>query len=474
MGYYYSTNQNTVYQASSTILVQYRGGGLNLGLSDSSKSRELASTYRRLITARPFLERIELDGASVSATTGTNPPTISIHVRHRDAVSAAAIAQDVSDSFIDYAIELRFTQIAKLQAAAAAQGIDNVDNLIAAQFTILDNLLLLEPVSLPGKPIIPQTRRNIQIGIFLGLFLAVGLAELMNGFRDVVRSPEDFERRFGVINLGVIPKWPEKNMPPRELALIVNPNSNYSEEYRKLRSNLQFATSAKDCSVILVASSLPSEGKSTVVSNLAVAFRHSGKRVLVIDGDLRRPTIYGIFNLPKGERGLSNVLSDPNIGLTDVIKTTDMGVDVIVSGPTPPNPAELLGSPRMKSILEEAKATYDVVFVDSPPLLIVADGPVVAAQVEGVVVVADATRTRPQSLRGGLKAVRNSGVDVLGVVINKYQRKFLKTGYYYYYDYQDYGYYSYSDGDNVDGTGESRNGFIGRIKNVWSRLRKPS
>ena len=73
-----------------------------------------------------------------------------------------------------------------------------------------------------------------------------------------------------------------------------------------------------------------------------------------------------------------------------------------------------------------------------------------------------------------MKAVRNSGVDVLGVVINKYQRKFLKTGYYYYYDYQDYGYYSYSYGDNVDGTGESRNGFIGRIKNVWSRLRKPS
>ena len=470
LAYYYSSNQNTLFQASSTILVQYRGTGLDLGLSDLSKSNELASTYRRLITARPFLERIPLDGASVSVTTGTNPPTINIHVRHRDAASAAAVAQDVSDSFIDYAIELRLTQIAKLQAAAAAQGIDNVQNLIAAQFTSLDNLLLLEPVSTPGRPIFPRPRRNIQIGIFLGLFLAVGLAELVNSFRDAVRSPDDLEQRFGVTSLWIIPKWSDKSIAPRELVLIVDPKSNYSEEYRKIRSNLLFANSTKRCTVMMVASPSASEGKSTILSNLALAFTHSGQRVLVIDGDMRRPTLHTTFNLPRSDMGLSNFLSDPTIGMQDVIKSTDMGVDVILSGPTPPNPAELLGSPRMKPLLEEAKAAYNIVFVDSPPLLIVADGPVVASQVEGVLVVVDAARTRPQMLRAGLKAVSNAGGQVVGVIINKYQRKFLQTGYY--YDYQDYGYYTYSYRENPDGTGESPNGLIGRVKNIWSRVRK--
>ena len=467
LGYYYSSTQATLYEAGATILVQYRGSGLNVGVADSSKSRELSKTYRRLILATPFLERIELFGASVSATTGVNPPTINIGVRHGNPASAATVAQSLSESFIDYAIELRLAQIAQVLSSATALGITDVQNVMSAQFSIMDNLILLEPVSTPGSPILPRTRRNTQIGIFLGIVTSVGFALLLNSFRETVRSPEDLERRFGSINLGVIQMWTNKEISSNSLVIEVDPKSNYSESYRKLRSSLQFANSTRSRSVIMIASPSPGEGKSTVLTNLAIAERHAGRRVLVVDADLRRPTIQNYFNIPRGSSGLSNYLSDPHIDFKDVVTTTESGVDVLSSGPIPPNPAELLGSPKMKSLVNEAKATYDIVLVDSPPLLVVADAPIIASQVEGLVIVVDAFHTRPNALRGALRIVGSSGGDVVGVVINKHKKKFMQTGYYYaYYDYE-YDSYLYENGaDNHEN--RLKNG----IKKIWSRQGK--
>jgi capsular exopolysaccharide synthesis family protein len=216
----------------------------------------------------------------------------------------------------------------------------------------------------------------------------------------------------------------------------------------------------------MVASPSPAEGKSTILSNLAVANVFTGLRVLVIDADLRRPTIHSIFKVPRETAGLSNYLSDPKIDVKEVISATAIGVDIVTSGPIPPNPAELLSSPRMNSMIGHAKSSYDVVFVDSPPLLVVADGPIIASQVHGVVVVVDAFETRPSALRGALRLINDSGGDVVGVVINKHRNKFMRTGYYY-YQYHDYGYDTYYYENGAD---TPQNGLSGRIKKMWSRI----
>ena len=203
--FFYSSSQPSVYEAKSTILVQYRGNALAVGLSDFGRSEDLAATYRKLVTAAPFLLRLQqLDEvpftvdtlrSMISATIASNPPVLGIRVRHADPVVAAATAQLVTEEFIDYAIEQRLGEIARVQAAAAAQGITNVQSLVAAQLTAVDSLSLLEPVAQPGGPVLPRTRQNLLLGVFLGFLISVGAILLLESMGDIVRSPEEINRR---------------------------------------------------------------------------------------------------------------------------------------------------------------------------------------------------------------------------------------------------------------------------------------
>ena len=159
--FFYSRGQEPIYEAKATILVQYRGTGFVPGLTDISGSQQLANTYRRLLMAKPFLERVERNEAvpfdsgrlsrMVSADTGTSPPVIEIRVRHSDPDVAATTAQTVADEFIVYAVEQRLAEIARLQSAAAAQGIENVQDLVAAQFTAVDSLSFWNPSPLQSR-----------------------------------------------------------------------------------------------------------------------------------------------------------------------------------------------------------------------------------------------------------------------------------------------------------------------------------
>ena len=165
--YLYSERQAPVYQAKATILVQYTGISNPLETINAAASSQLAATYERLVTSRDFLNLIPLEGASVSASSGNNPPQINVQIRHTDPVVAAAVAQLVAERFIDYAIERRLASIARLQIAAAAQGITNVEQLVGAQFTAVDTLSLLDAVRTLGHSVIPQTRRNTLVAVTL-------------------------------------------------------------------------------------------------------------------------------------------------------------------------------------------------------------------------------------------------------------------------------------------------------------------
>lgn len=236
-----------------------------------------------------------------------------------------------------------------------------------------------------------------------------------------------------------------RRTPPsvQDLVTHLDPSGAASEAYRVLRTNLQFMGLDKPLKRILVTSAIPSEGKSTVAANLAVVFAQAGSRVCLVDADLRQPRMAKLFGV-ENWRGLSNLVVGQG-ELEEFLQSgPEQGLSLLTSGPVPPNPAELLGSLQMGAVLRELSDRFDVVVLDSPPVLAVTDAAVLAPKVDGVILVAEAGRVARQQVvqaRNALKAVNGR---VLGTVLNKVKLRY-REGYY----YNDYGYMS--DGKKESG-----------------------
>ena len=482
LGWLQVRGQEKIYEATATLLVQQRRGGFSPTVSDFSLSGQLALTYGTLVGSTPFFDQVtekealsdegvNLNTANlkgmVSATTSAKPPTVTIQVRHGDPQLAATTANVLANEFIEYVIQQRLVEISNLQTAAASQGLTNVQDLVSAQAALIDSITVLEPASRPNSPILPRTRYNIILSVILGSALSVGSTLLLNALRDTVRSPDEISRRFGIAALGTVFTWTSRDAEADQLVMWKSPTSGYSESFRQIRANVQFATAGNESKVFLVTSPGPSEGKTTILANLVIALAQTGKSVIAVDGDLRRPTIHRRFRVKGREIGLSNFLSEPDLPVDDVIVSTDIeGVTIIPAGPIPPNPSELLGSPRMAILLEQLAQRYDAVFVDSPPTLMAADAPVIASQVEEAIVVVDGRKTRTSSLKGTLESLGNSQVHILGVVLNKLKRGRFGYGYGYGYQYHYYGYSGAEDGAEPSSNG-SRLAY--RRPLVWAR-----
>ncbi len=221
----------------------------------------------------------------------------------------------------------------------------------------------------------------------------------------------------------LIPKW--------NLITEKNPKSPISEGYRMLRTNIEYSSIDQSMQVIMVTSSKPSEGKSTTCANMAVAFAQSNKRVLLIDADLRKPTQHRIFGT-SNRFGLTTVLFQQK-ELRDVIQHTNTdNLSLISSGPTPPNPSELLSSKRMAGLLETIKGMYDIIIIDTPPILFVTDAQIVAAQSDGVVLVIDSGKVKKEVALKSKASLDHVKARLIGVVLNNVSRK-KSDSYYYYY-----------------------------------------
>lgn len=217
------------------------------------------------------------------------------------------------------------------------------------------------------------------------------------------------------------------------LFLSDDPKSVVSEAFRVLRTNLQFSSVDKPLKRIMVTSSVPQEGKSTVISNLALSMASAGNKVLLVDADLRRPNIYKIFLL-ENYKGLSNLLAE-DLPLESVVNETKFeNFHIITSGPVPPNPAEMLGSQKMKKFLESVSTMYDMVLIDSPPVNSVADASILSALVDGVILVVEAGKTEREAAAVAVDQLRKVNARILGVVLNKVEQQ-KGGGYYYYYYY---------------------------------------
>jgi len=211
---------------------------------------------------------------------------------------------------------------------------------------------------------------------------------------------------------------------------MTTPKSPIAEQFRTIRTNIQFSSVDEELQTMIVTSSGPAEGKSTTTANLAVVFAQQGKRVLLIDADLRKPTVHYTFRT-ENHIGLSNVLTR-QASLEEAVATTAQDkLWVLPSGPIPPNPSELLGSKGMTTLLEQAKDQYDVIILDTPPVLAVTDAQVLSNLADGVVLVVSSGKTEIDAAKKARELLDSAKARILGVVLNN--KKVQDSQYYYYY-----------------------------------------
>ena len=292
---------------------------------------------------------------------------------------------------------------------------------------------VVDRASIPGGPYKPDLMKNLLLASLFGLGLGVMLAFFFEYLDDTLKNPDDIEKLLGLAVLGVIPRL--KGMTPSEA--LKDPRSAFAEAYRSVRTALQFSTGSGVPRSLLVTSATPAEGKSTTALTLALNFAQLGKRVLLIDADLRNPSLHRTLGI-ENSNGLSNFLSGA-IKPQDAIQSVpDTTLQVMTSGPLPPNPAELLSGPKMLALLTIAMAKYDQIIIDGPPTMGIADAPILSHIAKGTLLIVDAGRTRREVARGSVKRLRSAHAHILGALLTKCDARmggYGYSGYDYYYAY---------------------------------------
>ena len=323
----------------------------------------------------------------------------------------------------------------------------------------------IDDATLPTFAVSPNRKRAITYSAMVGLLLGLALAFALDKLDDSVKSPDELRDQLELPMLGLIPAIRAERKSRRSgdaavgrLITHVDPRSPVAEAYRSMRTNLAFARAQQSPQAIVVASPGPSDGKSTTVANLAITFAQQGQRTLLIDADLRRAVLDKAFNVGRSP-GLTEVIIAENT-LDDVVHDTSVpNLSIVASGRFPPNPAELLGSTRMQEILHEAKARFDVVLLDSPPLLAVTDAAVLSTMVDGVVLVIRTERTKRDAVRRALGHLRSVRGRLLGAVLNDVD---MRSGAY----YGSYGHYYYSYYGHERRTGSDARRAVRRLREL--------
>lgn len=335
---------------------------------------------------------------------------------------------------------------AQQEIEALREQLKNVEEYILKLRIQLDNpelvrVSLAAPAVRPLERSLPQWYINIPVGIVLGLVLGMGLAFLIEYLPTTIKSPSELVRQLNLAVLGQIPSQEddEQTMNKDMYKILVEaPDSVTAENFRHLRTNFLFSAPEDQRKSILVTSCFPEEGKTFIISNMALSLALLGKRVLLVDANFRRPTLSKVFNI-KNDKGLSNVLVG-NVNADELIITTNYeNLDILPSGPLPPNSAELLGRGHLNDFLSHYSHKYDAILFDGPPLLVVSDGLVVSSAVNGVIMVIRAEHSSRGAIQRARGLLLKADAKLLGVVLNDvrasrggYYREMYRT----YYEYQ--------------------------------------
>ena len=335
-------------------------------------------------------------------------------------------------------------QIAALQAKLATLQVNYASLLANTRQGAINTLAVIEPATLPGTPIGPDRLLTVLTAAAIGFVLAAGAAYLLEYLDDTVKTPDDIKH---LVNLPTLAGIAQIKMEEVDGGLVTarQPRSPVSEAYRLLRTGIQFATVDSPSRSLLITSANPTEGKSLTAANLAVVMAQAGYSVLLVDADLRRPTQHTIFPVSR-ENGLTNLLLMPHLEdetaesralfAAALQPSGESGLWVLPSGPIPPNPSELLGSSKMKAVLAQLMARFDVLIVDSPPSLAVTDALVLSGLLDAALLVVDAGTTRRTHLKQAVEKLREANIRLIGATLNRLTPH--SDGYHYYYARQRY------------------------------------
>lgn len=408
------------YQTFTTLMVgkpkDYQTEN-KIEYSDLMLNQKLVSTYGEIVKSRVVtdnvIENLGLDLSyndfrnKVSVNLVKDTEIIKIQVTDYDPILAATIANETAVVFID-----------------SVKSIMNVEN-----------VQVIDEAQVPEFPIKPRPMLNMAIAGVLGLMSGVFLVFLLESLDNTLKNPNDVERHLELPVLGAIPLVKNER---NKLITLSNPKSPVSEAFRTLRTNIQFSSIDKEIKTIIVTSSSPTEGKSTIAVNLAITIAQSDKKVILIDCDLRKPRIHKLFGLNNLE-GFTSVLMGEK-RFSDVIYKYEglENFNVVSSGPIPPNPAELLGSKKMKEFLDSIKEEYDIIILDTPPVGLVTDSAVLSTIVDSLILVSAVGQTDIEMVKRAKMLLDKVSANIIGVVLNKIPiegRSYYKYHYYQYYNY---------------------------------------
>jgi len=290
------------------------------------------------------------------------------------------------------------------------------------------NIQIIDSAMVSRSPIKPDRSRNILLSVVIGLVGGIFLAMFVDYMDDSLKNQDDVEKYLKQHYLGMVPSAPGQKVSLDHLSPM-------HESYRTIRMGLKFAASETPLNAVLITSALASEGKTTTASNLAVVLAEMGERVLLIDGDLRRPSVHSYFGLDNAV-GLGSVIAE-QVDLSSAIKQLEnSNLSILTAGPNFPNPSELLSSDRMKEVLSVVREQYSRIIIDSPPIMPVSDPLILSALVDGVIMVSRGGVTSRLPVQKACQSLLNMKAHIIGVVLNNL--KMSKRGYDYYYHYYSY------------------------------------
>jgi capsular exopolysaccharide synthesis family protein len=409
------------YESTAQMFVSTSQADSSQAYQGELFSQQRAQSYARLLTGEEIAKRVveELDlpmtpaalSEEISSSVVLDTVILTVSVTDEDPQQARTLAQQVAETFVTYVAELE-----------TPEGLD----VAPIKATIVD------PASVPGSPVSPKPVLNLAIGFVLGLLVGLLAAVVRELVDTSIKSPEDLSRTLTTPLLGTIAF--DKDAPQTPLVSDLGTHHPRAEAIRVLRTNLQFVDIDGSSSVFVISSSVPGEGKSTTATNLAISMAEAGRRVVLVEGDLRRPKISDYLGI-EGAVGLTTVLVG-RVGLDQALQpASSPGLDVLTSGSLPPNPSEILQTQVMSDLVADLRGRYDVVLIDAPPLLPVTDAALLASISDGVLLVIRHGRTSREQVRSAAERLESVGARLVGVVLNMTPPRGGSYGYGYGYGY---------------------------------------
>lgn len=423
----YTLSEHKVYAANSTGFVT-TGQNTNPALAsvNDQLAQSRATSYVDVATSRAVAQEVianlglHEDPATLVGNISVTQPLNTVLLQITAKASSPLAAQQLADAWVK----------------ALATQVSDIEDPNHTNAAGIPKVLPIDNAELPKSPVSPKPTRNILLGLLAGLLLALGYAVLRGTLDRRIHTAAAIEKR-GVSVAGLVPTARALQHSPGERLQIVTEEEHVrdgsiaaAEAFRKLRTSLTYMNVDEPPRVIVVTSPNAGDGKSTVAANLAAAVAQTGQQVILIDGDLRRPSVASGFGLVEGT-GVTSVLSG-RISVMDAVQPTDAhGLRIMAAGPTPPNPSELLGSKAMSNLIERFSSDH-LVIIDAPPLLPVTDAAVLSSKADGVLLVISSAKTMDNELDAALDALQAVGGRTLGVVLN---RAGARTAGYYYSSY---------------------------------------